>query len=133
MDAPHIIQRLQQYKYRLFPDGNDVCFSFHGEGQPDHNKIAPLFSELKTHKPEVIRLLRQPEEAMTVMILNARDRIIESHKGRQFRATDETRKAEASIEHLHQEVLNGQSSLAEYQTACERWARLCVSEIERKA
>jgi hypothetical protein len=100
------------------------------------------------HKPEAelkIRLVEKKSLPMTearrqslqtvmdATILTARDRIIESHKGRQFRATDETRKAEASIEHLHQEVLNGQSSLAEYQTACERWARLCVSEIERKA
>jgi hypothetical protein len=95
------------------------------------------------HKPEAelkIRLVEKKSLPMTearrqslqtvmdATILTARDRIIESHKGRQFRATDESRKAEQEIERLQHEVLSGKSSLAEYRNACALWARICVNE-----
>lgn len=68
------------------------------------------------------------QSVMDITILTARNRIIKAHKGRQYKATDESRTAEATIERLQHEVLNGQTSLAEYRAACERWARICINE-----
>jgi hypothetical protein len=86
---------------------------------------------LKTHKPEVIKLLRQPEEAMTAIILNARDRIIEVHKGRQYRASDEIRAAEREIERIQHDVMNGQAQLDDFQKAVNAWERVCNEGLKK--
>lgn len=70
------------------------------------------------------------QEVMDVIILNARDRIIKAHRGRQYEATDEIRPAERNIERLQLDVMNGQAKLSEYQAPCERWVSLTIERLK---
>ena len=64
------------------------------------------------------------EEMLNGIVLDSCNRIVESLNGKQYRASDEIRKAEEDVNHLYHEVLKSQASLAEYQAACQRWERL---------
>jgi hypothetical protein len=70
------------------------------------------------------------QEVVDAILLTARDRIIEAQEGRQYKATDEIRKAEHEIEGLQKEVMSGQANLSDFREATERWARICTTELE---
>jgi hypothetical protein len=80
-------------------------------------RIKPVEQKSMTTWPESL------EEVLNAIVLASCNRIVETLKGKQYRANDEIRKAEEDVNHLYHEVLNG---LAEYQAACQRWERLFI-------
>jgi len=76
--------------------------------------------------------LESLQAVMDAIILTSRDRIIEAHQGRQYKANDEIRKAEHEIEELQREVLTGQVQLADFQKAVKTWELVCLEEVSAR-
>jgi hypothetical protein len=64
------------------------------------------------------------EERLDSILWESRDKIIEAHKGRQYRANDETRGIEEETDRLYKEVLNGQAELEDFMNACINWEKV---------
>ena len=63
------------------------------------------------------------EETLDAILWELMDRIIETHKGRQYQATDEIRGIEEEIDRLYKEVLKGQAKLEDFRSACGDWEK----------
>lgn len=53
------------------------------------------------------------------------DRIIEKHKGMQYKTTEEIRKAEDEADRIYKKLLQGQGSISDFQKACDEWVSIC--------
>ena len=69
------------------------------------------------------------EEILDSILLEARDKIIQVHNGRQYHATDEIKALEDEIDRLYKAVLSGQGSLSDFQRACQKWFLICNESL----
>lgn len=71
------------------------------------------------------------EAVMTALLIGTRNRIIEMHKGRQYKATDEARQVESAVDGTYHQVLSGLAEIADFSQAVAAWetlSRFRVSE-----
>lgn len=61
------------------------------------------------------------EGVMTAILLDARNRIIEACKGRQYHADEKTQQMELNIDRIWNEVISGSAKLEDFRTACGNW------------
>lgn len=87
-----------------------------------------IFEEIlgKNQHPKGTPEARQEslEETMAAILLDARNRIIETYKGRQYKPTDEIRQAENNIDDLYRQTKEGKASIAEFRAAVNQWETL---------
>ena len=69
------------------------------------------------------------EETLDLILWASMDRIIETHKGKQYQATDEIRGIEEEIDRLYREVLKGQAKLEDFKKACLAWEEKLTNKV----
>jgi len=70
------------------------------------------------------------EEILDSILSNIRDRIIEEHKSKQYRATEEIRGIEDEIDRVYKAVLDSQATISDLESACEKWLLLCKENLK---
>lgn len=58
MTAKVLVDKLFECGYRFSLSGDNIVLKYTGGGDPESDKILPLVSELKQHKPEIIQYLK---------------------------------------------------------------------------
>ncbi len=66
------------------------------------------------------------EDAMTEILVSARDRITARYAGGQYTATHEIRQAETAIDTLYHEVIAGEAGIDDFGKAVRQWEGLCL-------
>lgn len=66
------------------------------------------------------------EKTLDAILQASIARIIEAHKGRQYRASDEIRSIEEEIDRIYRAVLNGQANISDFQDAIHAWERRTI-------
>lgn len=69
--------------------------------------------------PEARRQSR--EDALTALLLDSRNQIIEACKGRHYHADEKTQQMKLNIDRIWNEVIAGSAKLEDFRTACGNW------------
>lgn len=69
------------------------------------------------------------EDVMTAILLDARNRIIETHQVRQYQAVERMKQMEQNIDRLWNEVMSGSAKLEDFRTACGNWISTSAEAI----
>jgi hypothetical protein len=97
-----------------------------------HGNRKETLSFLGSENRETMRIT-SIEEILDSILKESMDKIIETHEGRQYHATDEIKASEDEIDRLYKAVLSGQGSLSDFQSACEKWVLLCKGNLRKRS
>jgi hypothetical protein len=93
-----------------------------------HGNRNKTLSFLGSENRETMRIT-SIEKILDSILKESMDKIIETHEGRQYHATDEIRASEDDIDRLYRAVLSGQGSLSDFQSTCQKWLLICNESL----